>query len=218
MNKVFWISGIIFAGSFFSSCNEMEEQQKEAVETQTIVLEESCLYSYDADASSVNWIAFKTTSKVGVGGTFESVIVELPDTVYSPMEALEKVSFKVIASSVFTNNPERDATLREYFFGTLEDAGNIEGKVKMAEGDNNAGSGVVLIKMNNISRDIGFKYVVESDVITIIMNLDLDSFHGKEAIKTLNKECGELHAGEDGVSKLWPNIEIEVIAALKKQC
>lgn len=218
MNKVFWIIGIVFAGAFFSACGELEKEQKKAVEYQKQVLDESCVYTYDASASSLNWTAFKTTGRVGVGGQFDSVIVNLPDTVYSLLEAIEKVSFSVVTSSVFTNNPDRDATLQKYFFGTLMDNGDIEGKVKIVEGDQEAGSGTVMITMNGVSRGIGFKYVIESDIITLIAKIDLDSFDGKDAVKTLNTECGELHAGEDGVSKLWPDIEIEVKAAFKKEC
>jgi polyisoprenoid-binding protein YceI len=216
--KRLWVAGALLLSVLMSACGEVEKEQKEAVEEQELMQDESCLYSYDSDSSSVNWTAFKTTERAAVGGRFDSVVVSLPDTVYSPKEALEKASFRIISSSVFTENGIRDNTLRKYFFSTLKDNGNIEGKVKIVEGDNKSGGGTVMLMINGVKRDMGFKYNIVGNNIMLKTKINLNSFDGSEAVKSLNTQCDDLHKGADGVSKLWPDVEIEVKAALKKRC
>ena len=218
MRKSILFFSTLLIAIIFSACGEVEETQNKAVEGQELVMDESCLYSYKADASSVKWTAFKTTDRVAVGGQFDSVLVFLPDTIYSPLEALEKVSFKIISSSVFTDNSMRDATIRKYFFSTLKNDGNIEGKVRIVEGDEKAGGGTVALTINDVKRDIGFKYTIVGNIITLKTKITLNSFEGEDAVQSLNTQCDDVHKGADGISKLWPDVEIEVKAALKKQC
>ncbi len=40
------------------------------------------------------------------------------------------------------------------------------------------------------------------------IHLDVLLWNGEEALKTLNKECYELHTGTDGISKLWPDVDV----------
>ena len=217
MKKLKLIVGVMIFPILFIACGS-ESEKDSKVESTENGSSESCLYSYDKEGSSVNWIAFKTMQRVAVGGSFDSVLVSLPDSVRSPKEALKNASFSIITSSVFTNNTIRDGTIRNYFFSKLKNDGNIEGNIRIVEGDDKAGSGTVALSINDFKRDIGFKYTIEGDVILIKTKITLSSFEGDEAVQSLNTECKDLHAGADGVSKLWPDIEIEVKAALKKKC
>jgi polyisoprenoid-binding protein YceI len=224
MNKALQTGTIFFLSLFFVACGSESESVTDGEEVQKTeevkpeVPKELCLYSYDSESSSLTWTAFKTMQRVGVKGSFNTVNVSIADSVYSLKEAIEKVSFEIDGRTVNTDNPERDKTLVKFFFATLKDEGSIYGEVKIVEGDEKAGGGTVRIKMNDVSRDIGFKYEIVGDEIILKTKITLNSFDGQDAVKKLNTECGPLHAGEDGVSKLWTDIEIEVKAKLNKKC
>jgi len=178
-----------------------------------------CSYTYNADSSSLNWTAFKTNDRVAVGGSFDSLEVVLLEKEFtSPTQMLESASFKVYTSSVFTNNSIRDNTLRNYFFSKLDNEGLITGNFKIVEGDDQSGGGVVSIDLNGVKRDVGYEYAVDIDGISIKTQINLVSFSGQEAVQSLNKECDELHKGADGISKLWPEVEIVVKVVLDKKC
>lgn len=220
MNRKFLIVGsFIVSVLLLGSCGDQEEvTNEEPLEKVVSVADEGCLYTYNAKSSSLNWVAFKTSDRVAVGGSFDSLKVMLSESVFSPMQAMENASFEVYVNSVFTDNSIRDNTLRKYFFSALIGGDVIKGKFKIVEGDDNAGGGSITLQLNNVTRDVGFEYTVDASVITIKTRIDLISFQGDQAINSLNKECDELHRGADGVSKLWPDIEIEVIVALDKKC
>ncbi len=44
------------------------------------------------------------------------------------------------------------------------------------------------------------------------------NWNGDDAIASLNKVCEYLHKGEDGVSKLWSVVELNIEAILNKNC
>jgi polyisoprenoid-binding protein YceI len=217
MKKLFLMVGIVASPYFFTACGDSNENEGNVVEGQ-ISNDENCIYTYDDDASTVKWTAFKTTQRLAVGGRFDSVLVELPDSMHSPKEALQNASFSIITSSVFTDNTIRDGTLRNYFFGTLKNDGNISGEIKIVEGNDVEGGGTVMLNINDVKRDVGFKYTIEGNNIVIKTKINLNSFEGEAAVQSLNTECDDLHKGPDGISKLWPDVEIEVKAALKKKC
>lgn len=217
MNRKNWFLGIALFSLLFTSCGSNEEnEQNEEVKEEIVV--ESCLYTYNSDSSKVSWTAFKTTDHIGVGGSFDSLLVVLPDSMQSALEALENVSFTIFSNSVFTDNSIRDNTLRKYFFSTLANEGNIDGSVKIVEGDNTSGGGTVELTINDVKRDIGFKYTIEGSVISLKTKITLNSFSGEDAMQSLNAQCDDLHKGADGISKLWPDVEIEVKAVLNKDC
>ena len=64
--------------------------------------------------------------------------------------------------------------------------------------------------MNRRSKKIPFTYTIEIDSIRLFTNLNLNHWKGEDALKTLNKECYELHKGTDGESKLWPDVDVVI--------
>lgn len=220
MKKLKQTGSILMASFLLFACgSENEPAVKEVENTEkTEVVQEKCLYTYNADSTSLNWTAFKTTDRVGVNGSFKKVKVNVADSVYSLNELIESVGFDVDVNTIFTNNPERDETLRKFFFASLEDDGEIYGEIKIVEGDNQSGGGTVKIKINGVSRDVGFEYELNGNNLLLRTKINLDSFNGQEAIETLNSECGDLHKGADGVSKMWSDITIEVKALVNKEC
>jgi len=190
MRKIKQTGIILFASFLFFACaSESEPANKEEMDVvKTEEVEETCLYTYNADSTSLNWTAFKTTDRVGVNGSFKKLKVSVADSAYSIKEVMESVEFVVDVNSIFTNNPERDETLRKFFFASLEDGGEIYGEVKIVEGDNRSGGGTVKLKLNGIARDVGFEYEVSGANVLLRTKINLDSFNGQGAIETLNGE------------------------------
>jgi polyisoprenoid-binding protein YceI len=217
MKKFIWIVSMAITPLLFSGCGGGEEQVKET-KKDAASAGESCVYTYDAASSKLTWTAFKTTEKLAVKGSFDSVYVYLSDNVSSPKNALESASFKINTASVFTDNTIRDATLRKYFFGLLKNNGEITGQIKKVEGDDKAGDGTIEISMNGVKRIYGYTYTIEGNVVVLKTAITFNSIEAYQAVDSLNVQCYELHKGPDGVSKLWPDVEIEIKAVLNKKC
>ena len=211
-----WIGASLMISVFMYSCGGNEDAAPQ--ENAAYVIDKNCTFSYDENASSLKWTAFKTTDRIAVGGSFDSVLVTFTDTSYSPKQALRNASFTIFTNSVFTDNAARDETIRKFFFSQLKGDGTIIGEVKSVEGDDSAGGGTVKLKLNEVTRDIGFKYTISGNEIVFTTKINLNSFEGGEAVASLNTNCNEVHKGPDGISKLWPDLEIEVKASLIKNC
>ena len=72
--------------------------------------------------------------------------------------------------------------------------------------------------LNNIEKEVTLDYKVNDNKISLIGEIDLANWNGDDAIASLNKVCEDLHKGEDGVSKLWSVVELNIEASLDKNC
>lgn len=174
---------------------------------------ESCTLSINRFKTTVGWTAFKTTAKVGVKGKFDQVNItsQEANTVEDLLTGLE---FIIKTNSVNTDNPQRDNTIHNYFFNTMETPGKINGGIQ------NAKDGVanVVITMNNISRETKLKYSLEGLEFTMNGVINLDDWNTQSSVKSLNDKCYDLHKGEDGISKLWSEVEINISSTLTQTC
>jgi len=107
-----------------------------------------------ADDINVSWRAFKTFSKIGVGGVFT-------DIKYTPNKKQGKNFQELFVGSkveiaplrVDTKNPQRDKTLLDNFFNKLK-GGKIEGVIRSIKRDKRTKdrkikhSGVVVIEIS----------------------------------------------------------------------
>ena len=71
--------------------------------------------------------------------------------------------------------------------------------------------------MNNKTISNKYAYEVKNDTVIISLSLDLTKWDGQEAVKELNKECYELHIGNDGISKLWPDVSVNIKLPIKTE-
>jgi len=164
----------------------------------------------------VNWKAYKTLAKIGVGGKFT-------DISYSPNK-LEAKNFKelLVGSKVMidtrkidTKNPDRDETLVKFFFNKLSD-NQIEGVITDIKAfervKNKPRSGVVAISLsfNKITLIIPMGYVYKDNKFIAKGNIDLADFGATSALKSINKSCFDLHKG-----KTWSDVSIEFITDIK---
>jgi hypothetical protein len=211
-SKIFFLTATLFV--FILGCNS--EPSTKSSNSKSI--ETECTYSLLKDSSSVNWTAFKTNARVGVKGHFDEFKVGLPENVSSPFEAIVGTTFNIETKSVNTGDLVRDPKLVQFFFNALTNGQIINGSIKSADGNEKEGNGLIELLLNGMKKEIPYTYKIEGNIIYLKTGINLDEWNGSDAVKSLNTACYDLHTGEDGVSKLWPDIEIEVIAMLKKDC
>ena len=190
---------IAFAISIFAvSCKKEEKVETPAEET---VVETGL--KIISDSTKVNWTAYKTTDKVAVGGSFTEI--ELKDTKQgeTPQQVLEGARFSIPVSSLFTNNPERDAKLKEFFFMIMKDPDFLAGEIHSKEGNT-----TLLLTLNGITKEVAVETSFENNKFTVTGTLNLEDFGAQDALASINKACFDLHKGPDGVSKTWSEVGI----------
>lgn len=158
---------------------------------------------------SVNWEAYKTESKIGVGGVFDSVK-------YTPF-AKEGKNFRTIlvgskvdidTNSVNSKNAGRDDKLVKFFFNMMS-SNNIEAKIVDIKADkkikNAPRTGVVTIdvKMNGVAKTVPMKYSFSDGIFSATGVIDILDFSASKALFSINKACFDLHKG-----KTWSDVKI----------
>jgi hypothetical protein len=156
------------------------------------------------DSTKVNWTAFKTTEKVAVGASFQSIELKDTKTGETPEEVLEGAAFTIPVSSIFTNNTDRDSKILKFFFGTLKNTELLSGIINFREG-----KCYMTLTMNDVTKQIVTEYTYENKLFTLTSTLNLVEFGGEKAIAAINEACYELHKGKDGVSKTWELVDIK---------
>jgi len=168
-------------------------------------------YVIEPNNSKINWTAYKTTAKVPVKGEFTQFSIENSKKGTTVVEALNGAQFKIPVSSLSTKDTIRDGKLKKSFFGSMINTSKITGTIHI---DNDT-SGKVAITMNGISQDLPITYSIEGEMVTIEAVMNLDNWKAQAAIEALNVVCKDLHTGDDGISKTWNDVKIEVITFVK---
>ena len=187
-----------------SSCNDSEKKLSQKTSDQNQYSEQQ-QYSVDTSGISILWTAYKFTNKVGVSGIFNTYTFETKKASGTVENILKKSKLAIPTASVNSSNPIRNFKLDTYFFKAFNTS-EIKGTITKAK----ESEGIINLKMNRRSKKIPFTYSVEKDTIRLFTNLNLTSWKGEDALKTFNTECYELHKGTDGISKLWPDIDVVI--------
>jgi polyisoprenoid-binding protein YceI len=202
MKKIYVLPLLLLTMTLLNSCKEnVKKEAKPAEKTYTVL----------ADSTTINWTAYKTTAKVPVKGQFLKVSIENAKKDTTALGALNGLKFKIPISSLVTKDTIRDAKLKKYFFGSMKNSSTITGTVHI----NKENGSTVDISMNGITRELPIAYIVTDNKVTIVGNMELDNWQAKAALEALNVVCKGLHTGDDGISKTWSDVKIEVIALLK---
>lgn len=167
--------------------------------------------SLDQNNVKVEWIAYKTTDKVPVSGTFNQVKIENLQEGSTPEEVLNGATFSIPVSSLFSNSEERDTKLKQLFFGVMKNTELISGKFIHAEKDSR-----LSVTMNGVTREIPVQTVSVNNTFRLKGTIQLPEFETQEAMDSLNKACYELHMGGDGISKTWEDVAIEGVFSFTK--
>lgn len=212
-----YLAYLVSAVLLIGCASETQTEEKTDGKTVRMALE-TCAYSLNSSNVQVKWTAFKFTNKTGVGGVFDSVKVESRKDLEYPNMVFSDMSFEILVNSINSNNPERDKKIQDYFFGALSPSSTIKGKIISASGGEREGSILVSLTLNEKTNEIGMKYFVDGQTVTINGSIDVGMWDAMSGINALNSVCKDLHTGEDGESVLWPNVDIEVTATLDKIC
>src|SRR3989338_4706786 len=179
---------IVFALStllMISSCGPSETEKTDSEK------EKTCTYTYDHQSSVMGWTAFKFIDRTEVPGTFTRIIVKDGGAMSDAKRLIQSLSFSIPIATIETQNPERDAKIAKYFFGTTA-IETITGNVKELK-DN----GMVILE------------------ITMIDVTDWNLLTGLQA---LDKACSSLHKDPNGASKVWSDVELSFKTTLHADC
>lgn len=202
MKKIHLLVLFLLTVSVMTSCKKnIKEENHLARKTYTVI----------ADSTAINWTAYKTTAKVPVKGQFSALIIENVKKDSTALGALNGLKFQIPVSSLFTNDTIRDRKLQKYFFGAMKKTTVIKGTIHL----NNENASSVELTMNGITRELPMAYIVTDNKVAIVANMELDNWQAKAALEALNVVCKDLHTGDDGISKTWSDVKIEVITILK---
>jgi len=211
MKKLFLLFA---AGSFLVSCSSSDKKVEETTVTAPTT-SNSCVYAFDQENTVLKWTAYKTTEKIGVSGQFSEYTVLNTKEAASPAEAVSGANVLIPIKTVATGDAGRDSRIVQYFFGTFTETDTIKVSVKEISAE---GKGVFAIKMNGIEKDVPFTGEISGSLVKAEAILDLAQYDGQKAVDALNKACDGLHKGADGITKLWPDVKIEITARLKETC
>ena len=191
----------------FACNNTQKEAQNESASETT--------YSVDRTSVKFKWIAYKTSDKIAVPGTFDNIKTEVSEGKDIPA-LLSSVSFTIDGTSINSGNPERDEKLRKFFVGNWTNS-IITGSIESVSGDNEKGQGKFKLNWNGLSKTLDFNYTVNNDTLKVISEIIMPDWNAGDAAKALNDACKNVHTGKDGKSVLWDNVMITIKAPVKKQ-
>jgi hypothetical protein len=207
MKKRFTLIKLFVLGLLLVSCSSENE-------TETADKEQTCSYTYNHSASNLEWTAFKFNIKTPVKGTFNTVNIKGLNNSEDPKALIKSLSFSIPINTVETQNPERNGKIVTYFFGKIA-TDSITGNVVDLK-DN--GDAIVAITMNNIKKDVKGSYTLTDGKFSFIASIDVLNWQAGSGIEALNTICKDLHTGEDGVSKLWSEVDLNFSTSLIKEC
>ncbi len=170
-------------------------------------------------AFNVNFVAYKTAAKKGVGASFDSVKY----TAISPVgknfrEILVGSSVVIDTKSVNSKNKGRDEKLVKFFFQNMKgetiNAKILDYKaVKVAKGEPKKGTLITEITMNGIKKQVPMNYMLKEGVLKAEGVIDIFDFSGNAALTAINKACFDLHQG-----KTWNDVAISFTTKIKAVC
>lgn len=175
---------------------------------------ESCLLALVDTSVVVKWTAYKTTEKIGVSGTFDIVKVSGNSKAETAVDVLKNASFEIPVNSVNSGVSDRDGKIFDHFFSTMLNTDVLAGQV-LEVGAEQWKVGLV---MNDVRDTLVFDYNEQKGGVSLVATLDLAKWNALASADSLNTVCYDLHKGADGISRLWPDVKLEISAILKQDC
>ncbi|MDH4474710.1 MAG: YceI family protein [Fluviicola sp.] len=186
----------------------------ETAETEETTPEKVCTYTYDHQSSVMEWTAFKFIDRTEVKGTFTRIIVKDGGAMNDPKKLIQSLSFSIPIATIETQNPERDAKIAKYFFGTVA-IETIQGNLKELK-DN--GTAILEITMNDITKNVTGTYTLEDGNFALEATIDVADWNLLKGLEALNKACSSQHRDPNGASKLWSDVQLSFTTSLHADC
>jgi hypothetical protein len=213
MNKA--IITFLACSFLITSCKKQEKQNTE--KKPEIEEVQKNTFSINANATEINWTAYKTTAKTAVKGVFTSLKIDNPIKSMNKQDTFENLEFSIPISSFYSKNEIRDSKIKKLFFGFMKDTELISGNFTNINGDDKEGTMSLNLKMNGETVVVPMKYSISENIVNIDGTIkDLLDWKMDKAFNSIHKACEILHTGEDGVSKTWQEVAISATAVLKK--
>jgi hypothetical protein len=169
------------------------------------------MYSIVPKTTTIFWTGYKTTAKTPVKGKFTKLNVSNIKMGKTAREAIDGLEFSIPVSSLFSNEEARDRKIKDFFFGIMNQTELLSGKLSIV----NDTLANVNLKMNSISKEFPISYFISGQMLSMQGKLNLDNWNTEKAMKSFHKACKEKHTGEDGISKTWHEVGINVESYLK---
>ena len=212
MKKLFSIA-LILCLSY--SCSSEQETSKEPTSVVPKEVKIEDVHDFTLGEVMVKWTAFKHANKAQVGGKFDSDSIETSGFKGGTklIDAVVGTSFKIPTSTTSTGDKTRDYKIVTSFFNTMANTKHITGTISNIDKN---GTGNVLLKMNELEIEKNFNWELDQKTFEFYLKTSINVFDwgAQAALNALNEVCLEQHTGPDGVNKLWPDVDITVIAAL----
>jgi len=219
MKKTFLpaILALIVLGS--CSSKKADEHHHSTNNDETVTTSNECTFTYDASSTQVLWTAFKHSTKTPVSGNLQAFEITA-STSNHPLGVLKDATFKIgtAPSNINSNDTLRDRKISQFFFGVMTNTNEITASIKSLEEGNGQGSGVLILNVNDVKKELPLEYTVDGEKITLTASVNFEDWNGQTALASLNDKCAAKHTGEDGEKKLWPEVKIVVTTELNKAC
>jgi len=163
--------------------------------------------TYSVNNLDVEFKAYKTPLKIGVGGTFDTIKLHAQPQA-TQKELLQHASLQIDTSSVNSKNSARDAKLVKFFF-EKQNVQTIDAKVIDVEDK----IITVAITMNDITKKIPMRVEFDDDEIEAEGVIDLADFKMLPSLQSINKACYKLHKG-----KTWQDVRLEFEMKTSRHC
>jgi hypothetical protein len=208
MKQFISLSLILFSFLFVISCKKESKAEDKA---EIKVEKKQFPFSLHNATNTINWVAYKTTEKIPVKGTFKKVNITSGGEGLTAKEAINNVSFSVPVSSIFTSDSSRDFKIKKHFFAVMDKTELLSGKLVLE----NDSIGYSDITMNGVTKKLPFTYTLNGKSFVFQSTMKISDWKAEKALDSLNMVCKDLHKGADGVSKTWDEVAIEITSVFK---
>jgi polyisoprenoid-binding protein YceI len=166
----------------------------------------SC-YQVDNKDIVVEWTAFKTPSKVGVGGSFPKVSLTSVNKSDSVKSFIKKAAITINADAISTGNKARDAKISKYFFGNMRKGKKIKASVVSMSSK----SLVIKLVLNGKTLNVPMKYTLDANRLEATGYMDVLDASLSKSLAAINKACKALHQG-----KTWSDVALKLTVSFSK--
>lgn len=151
----------------------------------------------------VSWTAFKTPTKIGVGGRMTGVSLKGKTKGTSIRDVSYGMEAVIDTNKIDTGNESRDGKIAKFFFSTMTGGSKIKAAVKKIEEK----SLTIAVTMNGKTKDVPMSYVVLGNELKAKGVIDIFDWAMQDELRAINKACYALHSG-----KTWNDVNIELTA------